>query len=270
MNALYESQAMSPDLPEPRDQRGRWVNEVPRPAFGALLSWWISRLNGIYTIATDPTRFADASDRHDPAGQLAYLLTVERVLVDMIAIGARPQASAVTRLGAAFDLLDKLETLLGYGPPRRGIRPDSMRSGKGFERLLNREETLPALRRAFQSLPLQVRSHFEGRASELYDSVYADVGAGVLPSRRRDDGVAVGSAAERLVRWPEYVGQLVRAVRNSSHGLLDQAKGPQFDTAVTHSGALPLLLPELTMMIAFGVLAQPEQMWQRSLWAHAG
>jgi hypothetical protein len=265
MPALYESQALGPEIDDLTDRRGRWVNEVPKSRLGALLSWWITRLDTIYTIATDPTRFAGDGGVHEPAGQLAYLLTMERVLVDMTSIGARPQASAPMRLSAAFDLLDKLETLLGYGPPVSG-RPVEMRSGKGFERLLNRKETLPVILRGLQTMPLQIRSYFERRAEELYESVYREVGDGVLPSRRRAAGVAVGMDADRVLAWPEYVGQLVRAVRNSSHGLLDQVRGPQFEVAVTHTGALPRLLPELAMMIAFGLLGDPERLWQRTAW----
>jgi hypothetical protein len=269
MGALYESRALSPDLPDPTDRRGRGVNEVPKTSLGGLLSWWVTRLNSIYSIATDPTRFPGPGDRHDAPGQFAYLLTIERVISDMTAIGANPQGSPLSRVSSAFDLLDKLETLLGYGPPRRGLRGSEMRSGLGFERLLNRDETLPALFRSFESMPLQIRSFFELRAKHLYESVYSETAEGVLRSRLRENGVAVGMNELRTIPWAEYVGQLVRAVRNSSHGLLDQVRGPQFEVAATHTGALPHLLPELVMLIAFGVLGDPERLWSHSFWLGA-
>ena len=145
MSALYAPNSLGPPTDDVKDRRGRWVNDVPKAALGGLFQWWVSRLNQLYVVATDPTRFAKPDGMHDAAAQMAFLLTVERVLADMRVIGAGPQDPPLVRLAIAFDLLDKLETLLGDGPSgtRRG-----MGSGVGFARLLNRDQTLPAVSRA--------------------------------------------------------------------------------------------------------------------------
>ena len=66
-------------------------------------------------MGSSPTRrgYPNKHHEYDSSDHLAFRLTVERVLADLRIINASPQAPALTRLGATFDLLDKLETLLG-------------------------------------------------------------------------------------------------------------------------------------------------------------
>jgi hypothetical protein len=264
IGSLYESRALSPQAKD--EKRSQWVNSIPKASLGSLLGWWIDRIDMSYTIATDPTRFTTAAGIHDASAQLGYMLTIERALDDIRTLGATPQSSSLMRLTIAFDLLDKLETLLGYGP--RSARIDrSMASGRGFERLLNRAETLPAVHRTFESMPITIRSRFVDRASALFDDVYAETQEGVLRSRLKPTGVEVGTAELALLSWNKYVGKLVRSVRNSSHGLLDQLVSSQVRVAATHTGALPALLPDLVMMIGLAVIGDPGRLWARSFWS---
>jgi hypothetical protein len=65
--------------------------------------------------------------------------------------------------------------------------------------------------------------------------------------------------------WDTYVRTLVRAVRNSSHGLL-QAHKTEAEVAATHTGALPDRLAELAPLIALTLLADPERLWSMDVW----
>ena len=96
--------------------------------------------------------------------------------------------------------------------------------------------------------------------------MYSEAREGVLRSRLAPDGVRVGREAPEIMRTEEYTGRLIRAVRNSSHGLLDQLAGPDADVAATHTGALPETLPELAALIAWAPLADSERLWSMNVW----
>jgi len=264
LSAVYDSRVLAAPVNE--EPRAAWVNQVPKTHFGSLLAWWVSRMSTMYDIASDPTRFANEDGSHDAAAQFAFRLTIERVLADLCVIGAAPQASALVQLGASFDLLDKLETLLGYGPRSAKVHGKAWGSGRGFVRLLDRDESLPLMRRGLETLPVQLRGVFIARAEALFDEIEEDVRDGVLQSRLDADTVLVGRQREERVPMNQYVGRLVRAVRNSSHGLLDQLAGRDAELAVTHTGALPEALPLLISLIAFALLAEPERLWSMEVW----
>jgi len=94
------------------------------------------------------------------------------------------------------------------------------------------------MQRGFDNMPSTLQSRFKDRARVLFDAVYAEVADGVLRGRLDEDGVRYGSTSIRKMPWDTYVGTLVRAVRNSSHGLL-QAHKTEVEVAATHTGACP-------------------------------
>jgi hypothetical protein len=264
LGALYEPRVLSPAVKA--DGREAWINSIPKTSLGTLLAWWVSRLDLLFGIITDPTRFSTSDERLDSAAQLAFRLTVERVLADLRLLNASPQVSALARLGAAFDLLDKLETLLGYGPRSAREFGRAWGSGHGFRRLLDRTEAIPLVRRGFAHLPGQLRSHFSQHAEDLFEETYREIQSGVLDGRRVEGGVRVGREEQTTMVLEEYVGRVVRAARNSSHGLLDQLAGPDAVVAATHTGALPESLPELVALLAWSLLADPERLWSMQVW----
>ncbi len=263
LSAVYDPRVLS--APVDLDGREAWFNSIPKEKLATLFQWWISRLNLLYGIITDPTRFPGKRGEYDSSDNLAFRLTVERVLADLRIINASPQAPALTRLGATFDLLDKLEALLGYGPQSMSQFGKAWGPGRGFAKLLDRRVTLPMMHRGFENMPSTLRSIFKDRAKLLFDAVYDEVADGVLRGRLDEDGVRYGSVSIRKMPWDTYVGTLVRAVRNSSHGLL-QAHKTEAEVAATHTGALPDTLPELVPLIALALLADPERLWSMQVW----
>ena len=264
LNSIYEPRVLSPPVNE--DRRKAWINSIPKASLGTLLAWWINRLDLLFGIITDPTRFSTSEGVLDSGAQLAFRLTVERVLADLQLLNASPQAPALTRLGRTFDLLDKLETLLGYGPKSRNMFGQEWRSGNGFQRLLDRREAVPMVERRFANMPNQLGSRFAARASELFDTMYQEIEDGVLQGRLVEDGVRIGRAKQETMPIETYTGRVIRAVRNSSHGLLDQLAGPDSEVAVTHTGALPETLPELVALITWALLSDPEHLWSMRVW----
>jgi hypothetical protein len=264
LSAVYDPRVLSP--PADREGRPAWVNSIPKSSLGTLLAWWVNRLDLLYGIITDPTRFSTPDGVFDSGAQLAFRLTVERVLADLRVLNASPLAPALTRLGTTFDLLDKLETLLGYGPRSRKTSGDEWRPGQGFLRLLDRREAVPLMERGFANMPSQLGSRFAAHGRGLFDAMYGEIEDGVFDARRVDGGVRVGRTAGETMSIEVYTGRVVRAVRNSSHGLLDQLAGPDAEVAAIHTGALPDTLPELVALIAMALLADPERLWSMQVW----
>lgn len=220
----------------------------------SLLSWWIGRLNRLYSHATDPTRFTDKDGYHDAPAQMAWMITLERAVGDTLSLLAEPQASDLQRVQIAFDLLDKAESLLGY---RRGD------SGKGFEALLRRQRTIRRLREAYSTLPETLGQRLSDEAERLFDALYAHVYENTAGFRQRPKGganVAKGSASDvKAIDDETLVATLMRAVRNSSHGLLDilHEHDDRFLLAA-NTGGIPGELPALAALIGLGLLADAE------------
>jgi hypothetical protein len=229
-----------------------------------LLQWWATRLNVIYSHALDPTNFDNGSGFLDVKAQAVWLLTFERLLADASAIGSSPQSTGLTRVETGFDLLDKAESLLGYSQDK---------SGKGFMRLLRRNEMIPRLDAIWDSrLPLQLRPRFKVHTRHLYDRVYEHARENAYDFRVATDGTGINVWSEndgKLVKrqWDDYVPLLVRAARNSAHGLIETFnKRSERDIVVTHSGEMAPELPELAAFLAFAIVADAERVCAGTFW----
>lgn len=115
-------------------------------------------------------------------------------------------------------------------------------------------------------------------AKDSYERFYEDVKATTMASRRRADGVmvALNDPARPVLRsWGEYVPALMRAARNSSHGLLDILRAPALDSTkpdprlllATNSGEVPYSLYEVVAIAFFGLMADAERLCDRTWWS---
>ncbi len=219
----------------------------------ALLKWWVGQLNRLYSHSADPTRFTDENAYHDGAAQMAWMITVERLLGDALSLLAEPQASDLHRAQIAFDLLDKAASLLGY---------EYKDANKGFEALLRRERTIRRLRDAYSSLPAQLAQRLGDEAQRLFDALYQHVRANTVGFRLRERGADIASgdaSGVRAVDDETLVATLLRAVRNSSHGLLEilRDSDERFMFAA-NTGGVPAELSALVPLIALGIVADAE------------
>jgi hypothetical protein len=215
-----------------------------------VLKWWVDGLNVFYSHAADPTGFSDPLGRHDPAAQTGWMLTWERLLADGITLASGVNMPDATRMELAFDLLDKAEQLLGY------LKADN-RSGKGFKRLVRRGDAVPALNRSWASLPEALRERFEKHTQAVYDTFYEEMRDRALTNRLTPKGLKVASGEPgnlQSVSTDAYVADLVRDVRNSAHGFMEQLQGDQRFRVATHDGTIPTQLTDIAVlvMLAFG------------------
>jgi hypothetical protein len=251
------SHPFAPGIKMPMDKLGLGEME-------ALLGWWATRLNIIYSYAADPTRFVTPTGDYDPLRQAAWFFTFERMLGDFAALGSAVTSPGILRMQGAFDALDKAASLLCGD------------DAKVFKRFLDRDRTLPRIHTAFDQLPMQARSRFKQWATESYDQLYSDIRQQTMPGRITGDGrgVKVGYSSPtdlRLMPWPEYVSELIREARNSSHGLMDMLtytpanKRPRRLLLATNQGDVPTSLYEVARVVVFALMADAaalcEQTW---------
>jgi hypothetical protein len=75
--------------------------------------------------------------------------------------------------------------------------------------------------------------------------------------------------------WDEYVSKLMRAARNSSHGLQDMLRAPAAGSTkpdsrlllATNSGEVPYSLYEVVAIVFLGLMADAERLCDRTWWS---
>jgi hypothetical protein len=245
---LYE-----PRLFEPLDDEV-WVDQQLYDRFTAedgeqLLEWWVGQLNVFYSYASDPRNFEIEIGIGEPRQQRAWFLSFERMLADATSALAGIDKPALDRLNALFDFLDKAEAMLGYG---------SDRAGRGYKELVTRGQAVRRLERYYASLPERLRRGFNAHAKALFDRVCARVYSDVVPHRQRKNAVLLDRAdRDGLHPKPldDYVADLIRATRNSAHGLIEQLSNEEGHLIGVHRGGLPRETPLLVAPLLLGFFA---------------
>lgn len=230
---------------------GDFVEGVTATEAEALLQWWTRRMNVVYSHVADPTRFVDEAGNHEAARQMGWFLTLERMLADALLITTGFQGPLLARQQAAFDLLDKAETLLGFA---------SKKTGKGFERLFRRTSMVKRVDEIWELLPVQLRQRFRRHGAWLYEAIYDEIREQAVTKRVTANGVEVGPPGALVnLTMESYVPQLIRAVRNSAHGLIELLTvHPDRYLLATHQGKLPAQIPDLAALLAFALIADAE------------
>jgi hypothetical protein len=182
------------------------------------------------------------------------------MLADAMFVAADVNGPTLPRLQMTFDLLDKAAGLLGH----RGHG-----AAEGFKRLLRRGTVMPCLERSFAAMPEHLGQRFAAHAGRVFDSSYEDIRSLVLPYRLTPGGVRVARRDPTQLHTKstdDYAADLIRAVRNSSHGLLEQLEGPQRLLLATHEGELPTQIAEAALVAALALCADAERLVAGEWW----
>lgn len=117
-----------------------------------------------------------------------------------------------------------------------------------------------------------MQARFKAHTRFLYDRIYDHIREHAYPFRVTADGTGIdvwSSEKDELIKWSwdAYVPALVRAVRNSAHGLMETFDKPsERDIVVAHSGEMPPELPELAAFLAFAIVADAERVCDKTWW----
>jgi hypothetical protein len=259
--SLYRPRVLSD--PQGLDRSAIFKNQQPNDG-EQLLEWWVTRLNAIYSHASDPTRFTDAEGFYGAAAQTAWTITVERLLGDALSLLAEPQATELDRVQVAFDLLDKAESLLGYG---------KQETSDGFEALLRRTKSVRRACEALSSLPEDLAKRLSDEIARLFDELRDEIRDNTLQHRLTSKGARVATtdvATVKAISDDDLISTLCRAVRNSSHGLLEVLRDhPHRFYLAINTGGIPAELPALAPLLGLALLADTESLidgsWRQKL-----
>lgn len=224
-----------------------------------LMHWWVNALNVHYSRIADPTNWVDSGGYFDASEQVAWHVTFERILGDLLALLSDPYGLELTRVQSAFDVLDKAPQLLGY---------TRKKEAQGFKDLLRKDRIVTVAREAFRAAPGEAAAWLGDEVEELMAGMYESVLDGVVSQRKHEAGIEVegdGGSLE-LIATDDFVVELMRAIRNSSHGVLSILRSDRDRRCLVISDCrVPLELPAVAALIGFALIADPIRLMDGTL-----
>jgi hypothetical protein len=135
-------------------------------------------------------------------------------------------------------------------------------SGRGFKTLVTRGVALRQLDGHLRStMPGDGRKPLFRYATDLFDQVCREVRDGVVEFRRRENAILVeprGGGDPKPKPLDDYAALLIRAVRDSAHGLLAQLRADEARVIGIHLGGLPAEVALLPGPLLLGFAAGAE------------
>ncbi|MEU8229993.1 hypothetical protein AB0C12_10355 [Actinoplanes sp. NPDC048967] len=212
-----------------------WKNpELEAASCSEAATWWVNRLNDLFSAITDPVLFAEPTGAYDPARHHQALMTVEQLFnrVNSIITSHRDKNAQLVLL---FTVLDTLERLLG-------------KSINDLCDLSFAEKTLESLR---SSLPA-------GAAAVLLPSAER----GITALKQMRDGFFLASTVQGIT--PERAtAQYIKILRNATHGHgTNRLTAVQENNALLagHDGEVPPDLSLLGFMYLLSLLNKPNDL----------
>jgi hypothetical protein len=235
---------------DPHRNSRQWVKDTTAPAVRlpgqVLVERWTQGLNRLLTEATDLGRYRDADGVLDARNAYRELRTLDRIFLNCGRIQSRPD-DHVGRVSAAFEFFDLLPSIL----PER-IGPTQI-----YGTLLHPDRVEAILGKAFSHAPSHVKAHLTERTAQVVAHIRQETLETVVPGRRTDSGVLVGSKQTPPVPPDEYVAKLFHQLRNTHHGYELDAPS-QRDLLDSHTGHIAYGFPELVVLLTVALIADPE------------
>lgn len=207
------------------------------------LRWWVRQIDVLLGQLLDPRSYRNAEGRHDPAQQIAMMLTTLRLFISVQALLSEPTQSPL-RLSLLFDVLDLLE----------GMRMGGYDATLSHQRL-EREATV--LREA---LPADVAAVLMPKCDGGVDAIARVADGFFCTDRLTPTGFRVPSKqGETEIKLDRASSHYLRLVRNSTHSFSSMAKVRDRDLVLyaCHTGHLDPRLPDLAFLHLLRIVANP-------------
>jgi len=128
-----------------------------------------------------------------------------------------------------------------------------------FESAFDSSVTAASLEAALDTAPERLRAEILSMAIEVLDELEQHICRSlVIPSRANDNGVQMpchDSDKEEYKSWPEFIGGLMRALRNSHHGYALKPNNMQYFPLVT--GNIPDSITHLGAILGLAAILAP-------------
>lgn len=224
--------------------------------FHELLMWAVDRLGVMVREVADPANFEDHEGYVDFTFALEHNLSLLRILKRVLwALSTEEPPAGKFYAFEVADLLDRLARAFGK----------TKNDGELFKLLFNPIEGRRWIEEILEGVPGNSRGMLQGLARRLYADLKGTVLASIwVPDKRRTESIRVRTADltdEREESEGEFVGNLVRALRNTHHGYftrLDQSARPSL-YLVLSTGDIPDSVSTLPLIWLVAFLANPER-----------
>jgi hypothetical protein len=216
----------------------------------AALTWWISALDRMFTEITDPARYRTGDGRYDERRNFETLLSVEQAFRNVQSLSAHDRDRHARRV-LLFDTLDTLSGIRAPAFDRMCELPCARQALAEIEEALDPAAgrvLLPRARAAVLALE-QLQQGFFLR------SRLASGGLRVPDKRGNDNVMSLEAAAAAYLR----------VLRNAGHAFGSRADQQPRDEVLlmSHTGDIPLDLPDLAYLYLLRLLARPEDLRPR-------
>jgi hypothetical protein len=125
-----------------------------------------------------------------------------------------------------------------------------------WETLVNPKKAKKILNVAFASVPGEISKMFRRRIGEVLSVFREEALHHIMPDRRSKGKVLLGSDMSSRLQEDVFIAKLMHQLRNTHHGY--ELKQPsQRDILDVHTGHISQAFPELAVLYAVAILAEP-------------
>lgn len=255
-------QGNEPDLLKPRSIEEGWLGRyIPSRSFSArelldLFRHFILKFNHSLRLRLDVTNYRKGKDI-DFIAAFERFSTFERITMELNRCQTAEDGFSARIL--SFAMLDKFAEL---------IRVPGIDPGKTFHHFVTRQFKDKSLLPRFKNLPPPFDGFFHQECNQIFDSLYYTVlgkkglwmtyrkTAKGIRTREWDKYLSLFQDAASLCSEEEFVGEIVRAIRNTHHGYVsNKDKKRRFSIfGSMHTGKLPdqfTAIPQLIWLTTF-------------------
>jgi hypothetical protein len=217
---------------------------IPPESAEAALRWWVARLNEVFRLALDPTRYCDSSGLFQPSRQVGILMSLERLFACLQGTLAHSGRDEFVRSTLSFEALDILDGL-SFG---------------SWEQMVNRGKVEKQLEALKSGMPAEAHAVLVPRCDGALAAL-TDAMDHFVPEWLDGDLVRVrsktGSNMELISKERAYA-QLLRLTRNASHSYRQHAEDAhELSILACHDGEIPDRVADLALFHVLRFLVSP-------------